>query len=295
MHKHLKQILKHWHQANSNFLVLTGPTCTGKTALSLELAQELSLPIINADSRLIFDEMNIGTAKPSPEELKMATHHLIDIKKANEFYSAGDYQKDFDLIVNKLDKAIVAGGTGLYIDAALGNLSLSKIDSDAKIREELSEKNLVELQIQLNKLDPQAHELIDTKNKIRLIRAIEMMLISQKPLSELRRTTVEPRHQAIYFALNFQDREKLYMLINKRVEIMIENGLVDEAKYLLDKYGETQTLTSTIGYKEIIGYLNKAFDLEQAKNLIQQKTRNYAKRQITCFKKNPQINWLYND
>lgn len=282
----------------AEFAVILGPTCTGKTALALELAEIFQVPIINADSRLIFSEMNIGTAKPSQEELSRAKHFLVDLKNPSETYSAGEFQQDFDQVVANLQpqasklKALVVGGTGLYIKSALDNLLMPPISPDARLRDRLFGFDLASLQNQLHELDPEAKDLIDIKNKIRIIRAIEIVTQTGKPLKLSRQTASSPRYPSTYIGLNYLDRSKLYNLINNRVLGMIEQGLVPEVEGLVQKYGPTQTLKATIGYKEIIDYLRGDLSIDQAISLIQKNTRNYAKRQLTWFKANKKINWL---
>ncbi len=295
---HLEYILKDITQNPKEFIAIVGPTCTGKTDLSLALAQELQVPIINADSRLIYDEMNIGTAKPTLHELNLATHYLVNIRKPNESYSAGDYRRDFDQIVSKLEqtpKAIVVGGTGLYLRSALENLEMPAINRDEALRGELKNKSLEELISMLNELDPKAQEQIDTQNKIRIIRAIEIIQHSGKALLDNRSKTSENRYSTAFYGLNFHNRETLYDLINTRVIRMIDQGLIAEVESLIKQYGVTTTMLATIGYKEIIAYQQDQCSLADAIAFIQQRTRNYAKRQLTWFRANQEIQWLYHD
>jgi tRNA dimethylallyltransferase len=283
----------------AEFVVIAGPTCSGKTAIALDLAQHFRVPIINADSRLIFQEMNIGTAKPSFTELSRVKHFLVDIKKPNETYSAAEFQQDFDLTAVALfsqpsvPKAIVVGGTGLYIKSALENLLIPKLSQDPQLRKVLSEQTLEELLNQLNKIDSSAGDLIDKKNKIRVIRAIEIITLTGQKLSEARLISPNPRYNAIYIGLNFKDRGHLYSLIDARVLDMIDQGLILEVQTLLDKYGPSQTLKATIGYKEVLEHLYGKLSLDETIRLIQKNSRNYAKRQITWFKANQKINWIY--
>lgn len=284
-------------------IAIVGPTCTGKTDLAIELGQKLGIEIINVDSRLIFDEMNIGTAKPSAAELDAVKHHLVNIKKPNETYSAGQYREDFDKVMDSLNfdpnnskpQVIVVGGTGLYVRSALDNLEMPSISRDEELRAELNERKLEDLLVMLAELDPEAHKDIDVKNKVRVIRAIEIVKHSGKPLGENRSKTSTNRYDTAYYALNFHRRRSLYDLIDKRVIKMINRGLVHEVEALVEKYGVTDTLLGTIGYKEIIGYLKKEYSLSQARRMIQKKTRLYAKRQMTWFNQNRAIEWLYLD
>lgn len=272
---------------------VVGATCTGKTNLSIALAEHLGLEIINADSRLIFEGMNIGTAKPSLEERRGIKHHLIDIRKPDQIYSSGEYRRDFDkLLEGRDDRFVVVGGTGMYLRAALENLDMPEISTDVEMRAELEQKDLTELCAELKELDPEACEIVDTQNIRRVSRALEIIKLSGKKFSELRQKHENDRYEVSAIGISFDDRELLYDLINKRVHKMIEMGLVDEVQSLVNQYGKPKTLTNTIGYGEIIQYLNKDLSLDEAIALIQKKTRNYAKRQITWFKSNPRIQWL---
>jgi len=284
-------------------IAIVGPTCTGKTDLAIELGQKLGIEIINTDSRLIFDEMNIGTAKPSVAELEAVKHHLVNIKKPNEIYSAGEYREDFVKVMASLNfdpniskpQVIVVGGTGLYVRSALDNLEMPSVGRDEELRAELNKESLEDLLLMLTDLDPEAHKDVDVKNKVRVIRAIEIVKHSGKPLSENRSKGSTNRYDTAYYALNFHRRRSLYDLIDKRVIRMINKGLVHEVEALVEKYGVTDTLMGTIGYKEIIGYLKKEYSLSQARRMIQKKTRLYAKRQMTWFNQNRAIEWLYHD
>ncbi len=293
--------------SSAEFIAVVGPTCTGKTGLSLEIAEKFQIPVINADSRLIFAEMNIGTAKPNLHELERAKHYLIDLKKPNQDYSAGDYRNDFDELVqnlraqkqstggNELNSkvlAVVVGGTGLYLRSALENLDMPDVSRDKDLREELNQLELEDLQKMLENLDPEAPNQVDMPNKVRVIRAIEIVKNSGKALAENRSKKSEPRYQVKYIGLNFSSRRKLYDLINYRVIKMIKKGLVHEAEALLEKYGRTQVLESTIGYKEILGYFDGQYSLSEARRRIQKNTRVYAKRQMTWFKQNQAIEWF---
>ncbi len=291
-------------RGNLDFVSIVGPTCTGKTDLALALAEKLSIPIINADSRLIFLEMDIGTAKPTNKELEKIKHYLVNIKKPNETYSAGDYRKDFDECFAEIKKnssekngpyAVVVGGTGLYLQSALENLEMPSVNRDDELRKELSELELPELLVIMNDLDPEAQNAVDTKNKIRIIRAIEILKSTGKALSEARSKNTENRYNVMSFGMNFSSREIHNELINKRVLVMLEKGLVKEVEELINKYGITRTMLATIGYKEIISYLQKECSLEEACAEIQQRTRAYAKRQMTWFKRNQDIIWLNAD
>ena len=292
-------ILNYIDTSPKKLITIVGPTCTGKTDIAIELAEKFKTEIINADSRLIFKEMDIGTAKPSADELKRVEHHLVDLKSITEAYSAGDYQKDFDNVVKniwKLDpekKIIVVGGTGLYIKAALENLEMPAVNTNQALRDELNQKSLDELLLMLTENDSEASSLIDIQNKVRVIRALELVISTGKPLSELRTKSREARYDSLYIGLDFNRREDLYDLINARVLAMIERGLVEEVKALIGKYGRVKTIDSTIGYRELADYLSGLISLDEAVSEIQLRTRRYAKRQMTWFRANPEIQWFY--
>lgn len=296
-------IFKQIEAQPSELIAVVGPTCTGKTDLSLDIAEKFNIPVINADSRLIFAEMNIGTAKPNLYELERAKHYLVDIKNPSEDYSAGDYKNDFDKVIETLRDsseeskplAVVTGGTGLYLRSALENLDMPDVGRDKEMREELNKLELSELQVMLNELDPDAQKQVDMPNKVRVIRAIEIVKHAGKPLAECRSKKTEPRYNVKYIGLNFSSRRKLYDLINYRVIKMIKKGLVYEAEALVNKYGKCETLRSTIGYKEILGYFDGNYSLSEARRRIQKNTRVYAKRQMTWFKQNPLTEWFYRE
>ncbi len=295
----IDSILNYIDTSPKKLITILGPTCTGKTDIAIELAKKFKTEIINADSRLIFKEMDVGTAKPSFDELKRVKHHLVNFKSMTEAYSAGDYQKDFDNVVKNIwnldleKKIIVVGGTGLYIKAALENLEMPAVNTNQALRDELNQKSLEELLLMLQEKDSGALALIDIQNKVRVIRALELVISTGKPLRELRTKSQEPRYDSLYVGLDFKRREDLYDLINARVLRMIERGLVDEVKALINKYGRVKTIDSTIGYREVADYLSGILSLDEAINQIQLRTRRYAKRQMTWFRANPEIQWFY--
>jgi tRNA dimethylallyltransferase len=292
-------ILNYIDTSPKKLITIVGPTCTGKTDIAIELAEKFNTEIINADSRLVFKEMDIGTAKPSFDELERVKHHLVNLKSITEPYSAGDYQKDFDSVVEniwKLDpekKIIVVGGTGLYIKAALENLEMPAVNINQALRDELNQKSLDELLLMLQENDSNALALIDIQNKVRVIRALELIISTGKPLRELRTKSREARYDSLYIGLDFKRREDLYDLINARVLGMMEQGLVEEVKALINKYGRVKTIDSTIGYREVADYLSGLISLDEAVSEIQLRTRRYAKRQMTWFRANPEIQWFY--
>ena len=268
--------------------VIVGPTGSGKTSVALKLADFYHAPIINADAFQIYQEMDIGTAKIEKDSEDYKKHYLLDIVKPNESYSVKRYQDDFRSIYNKLKKdykdIIVCGGTGLYIKAALYDYKFEdEVEADVSDLEKLSNEELADI---LNKLDPKAFETIHMNNRKRVIRAIQIARTHDLNKSE---SIDQQEHKLIiddevkFLFLN-PDRKELYENINKRVDMMFEKGLVDEVKHLLKKYELSLTAKAAIGYKEVIDYLDDKYSLEECKELIKKRTRNYAKRQVTFFK-----------
>ena len=268
--------------------VIVGPTGSGKTSVALKLAGFYNAPIINADAFQIYQEMDIGTAKIECDSDDYKKHFLLDIVKPSESYSVKQYQEDFRRVYNQLKKSneniIVCGGTGLYIKAALYDYAFEdEEESDISDLEELSNKELYDL---LKKLDPKALETIHMNNRKRVIRAIQIARTHDINKSE---SIDKQEHKLVigdevsFYFLN-PNRDALYDIINKRVDIMFEKGLVNEVKDLLNKYQLSVTAKAAIGYKEVIDYLDNKYSLEECKELIKKRTRNYAKRQVTFFK-----------
>ena len=266
--------------------VVFGPTGSGKTDVAIKLADFFNAPIINADAFQIYKEMNIGTNKIKESDPYYKRHYLINIKYPNETYSVKEYQDDFRCTLNKLQKdykdIIVCGGTGLYIRAALYDY---KFLEEETYNNDYSKFTNEELFAELQKLDLEASKKIHVNNRKRLIRALDLIKNSGVKKSEL---IDSQEHKIIYPDVMFlflnPDREQLYENINKRVDTMIDNGLVNEVKELKNKYDLSITAFQGIGYKEIIEYLDGKYTLEEAIELIKKRTRNYAKRQVTFFK-----------
>ena len=274
-------------------IAIVGATASGKTAYSIELAKEIDGEIISADSRLVYKGFNISAAKPTIEERQGIPHYMIDIVEPDFEYSAGLYKQQAKKIINDIIKRgktpIIAGGTGLYIDILLKNYDLPEIPADRPLREELKKYTKDDLYNKLLELDSDAGEIIDKNDSKKIIRAIEIIKTTGKSLKNSR--GIKPSEYNIkWIGKNF-DRKTLYERIDKRVGIMVENGLVEETKGLLDKYGDIPNITSTIGYREISGYLYDKYSLEEGIALLKKNTRNYAKRQLTWFRKNPDIIW----
>ena len=279
-------------------IVIVGPTASGKSALAIKIAKKFNGEIVSADSRQIYREMDIGTAKPSEKEMTAVPHYLIDIKNPNENYTVAEYKSDAIKAINKIIKKkklpILVGGTGLYIKAIVDNLNIPEVAPDLKLRKKLEkeiEKNgLKYLFEKLVKLDPEAAYIVDPNNPRRIIRALEIAIKTKKPFSAQRKIG-KPLFDFIEMGLKWP-KNILDKRINKRVDLMIKEGLVDEVKNLVKKYGSKQQSFDAIGYREIIGYLDKKITLNEAVELIKKNTRNYAKRQMTWFRKDGRIHWV---
>ena len=270
-------------------IVIVGPTGSGKTALALSLADFYHAPIINGDAFQIYQDMNIGTAKVEKDSDAYNKHYLLDIVKPSETYSVKQYQDSFRKTFLSLKKdyqnIIVCGGTGLYIKAALYDYEFEdEEEADVSDLETLSNEELYAI---LKKVDEKALQTIHMNNRKRVIRAIQIARTHNLTKSEIidkQGHTLFFKDEVVRFYFISPNREELYANINARVEQMFEKGLVDEVKMLLQKYELSSTAKAAIGYKEVIDYLDGEYSLEECKELIKKRTRNYAKRQVTFFK-----------
>ncbi len=288
------------HQPTKTLIVIAGPTAVGKTAIAIKLAQQLNTEIISADSRQFYREMAIGTAKPTDEELAAATHHFVNSHSITESFNVGDFEKQSLQLLDELfkthDKVIMAGGSGLFIQAVTQGFDELPV-ADTAIRErlnnDLSEKGIGFLQDQLKTVDPDYYSQVDLNNPQRLIRALEVFEATGKPFSSYRQAVVNKRpFDCIKIGLDLP-REVLYQRINQRVDIMIEQGLIEEVRSLLP-YRHLNAL-NTVGYSELFDYFDGKTDLNTAVELIKQNTRRFAKRQLTWFRKDKEIKWLMAD
>jgi tRNA dimethylallyltransferase len=279
-------------------IIILGPTCVGKTGLSILLAKALQTEIISADSMLVYKNMDIGTAKPSAEELNTVPHHLIDILSPSETFSAGQFKERASEIIHSLhagDKIpVIVGGTGLYIRSLTKGL-FEGPGADDSLREILKaeerEHGSGHLYKKLTAVDPETARKIDKNDMRRLIRALEVSLKSRKGISELRKKSTLPlNYDFIKIGLT-RDRKELYEMIEARVDSMIESGLIDETKRLLTLRPE-KTAMQALGYKQLMFSIEGNIDLTEAIRLIKKRTKEYAKRQFTWFKKEPDINWV---
>jgi tRNA dimethylallyltransferase len=280
-------------------IVILGPTGSGKSSLAVKIARKYNGEVVSADSRQTYRGMDITTGKITKKQMAGIPHHLIDIKNPNEDYSVGQYKKDAIKAINEITKKgklpILVGGTGLYISAIVNNLEILQIKENKKLRKklekEIKEKGLAFVFRKLVKLDPEAAGIIDSKNPRRVIRALEIALISGKKFSEQRKKG-KPLYDVLEIGLN-PPLEILKKRISERIKKMIETGLINEVKKLTKKYGYQQKAFNTIGYKEIIDYLRGKIPLKEAIKQINKNTWHYAKRQMTWFKKyNPKTHWV---
>lgn len=276
-----------------NVIAIVGATASGKTAYSIELAKKIDGEIISADSRLVYKGFDIGTAKPEITERENIPHHLIDIVEPEFDYSAGLYkQQAKEKIIEIFKKGktpIIVGGTGLYLDILLKNYDLPQISPNKEFRNKLSTLESQELYELLKTQDIESAETINQNDRKKIIRALEIIKETGKPLSSTRGIK-EPEFNVKWIGRNF-DRETLYKRIDDRVDVMIDKGLIKETQNLLTKHGRIPNLINTIGYREILGYIDNKYSLEDAKELLKKNTRNYAKRQLTWFRKNENIEW----
>ena len=283
-------------------IVIAGPTASGKTGLSVEVAKQLNSEIVSADSMQIYRHMDIGTAKVTPEETNGVLHHMIDIVSPMENYNVSRYVNDaaecIDRIFQKGKIPVIVGGTGLYINSLVYGYDLAPIPSDETIRAELTalyrEKGGEYLLEELKKIDPKTAQRLHPNNARRLIRALEVYRISGTTITdqEMRTKSAHKPYNVDFFVLD-TDRAILYERINRRVDIMLENGLIDEVKMLLSMgVFRTNTAMQAIGYKEIVAYLDGYMSLEEATNTIKMESRRYAKRQLTWFRRNEGAVWL---
>ncbi len=282
-------------------IVIVGPTASGKTALGVEVAERLQSEIISADSRQFYKLLDIGTAKPSKEELSRVKHHFIDSHEINDVYNVSDFEKDALEVIEKLQSEnkipVVVGGSGLYVKAIVDGI-MDVVTTDENYRAELTalreEKGNEYLHGLLAKVDPVSAARMLPQNWKRVMRALEVYRLSGKPIWQLQAEYKrEDDFRFFQFGLNWK-RAKLYERIEKRVDEMIKNGLVDEVKRIkeLGFSAEKHNALNTVGYKEIFAYLDGEITLERAVELIKRNTRRYAKRQLTWFRKDERIVWL---
>ena len=286
-------------------IVVAGPTASGKTSLAIDIAKTLDGEIVCADSMQIYKYMDIGTAKATKEEQAQCPHHLMDIVEPDCEFSVADYtelaHKTISDIVSRGKTPIMCGGTGLYIDSVVNDVEFGEFENDYTLRRELEElakkegsQRLIDM---LSEFDPLSAKKLHPNNLKRIIRAIEFYKVSGIPISEHQHMTKlkESRYNAVEFIID-RERCELYDRINRRVDIMMDEGLADEVKTLMDRgYSPELNSMQGIGYKELIAYFNGKSTLDEAVDAIKQNSRRYAKRQLTWFRRNENIHWLSPD
>ena len=282
-------------------IVICGPTASGKTSLSIELAKKINGEIVSCDSMQIYEDMDIGTAKPTLEEMQGIKHYLIGYVSPEQRYSVADYKKDAKKAIKEIIKKgkmpIVVGGTGLYLDSLIYEIEYQDIEFDEDYRnqleKEVEEKGLEVLYERAKEIGAEAVKKISSTDKKRILRILEIYHATGKTKTE---QEIESRKKEVeydykVFALDWE-RQKLYERINKRVDIMLEQGLIGEVKQILKKYDTFPTAMQGLGYKEVVEYLKGNLTKEEMIEKIKMETRRYAKRQLTWFRKNKQTIWL---
>ena len=281
-------------------VAILGPTASGKTSLSLSLAEQLQGEIISCDSVAVYREFEIGAAKPSREERQRAPHHLIDVVPPTEVFTAGDYsqlaRRALEEVRSRQHLPIVVGGTGLYLRALFEGLFAGPPRSEElrqRLRERAAERGPEYLHRILQRLDPAAAKAIHCNDVAKTVRAVEICLSSRRRMTDLWQQGRAPLQgfRILRLGLN-PDREALYQRINLRAQQMFQNGLVEETRALVHRYGGSAGALSSLGYKQSIQYLQGELTLDQAITLVQQGHRNYAKRQMTWFRREPEVQWL---
>ena len=282
-------------------IVICGPTASGKTSLSIELAKQINGEIVSCDSMQIYKDMTIGTAKPTKEEMDGIKHYLLDFVSPDQRYSVAEYKKDAENAIEKIISEgkvpIVVGGTGLYLEALIYNIEYQNIEEDMEYRNKLyeieREQGLSKLYEMASKIDSKAMEKISPNDKKRICRVLEIYHLTGITKTELEEESRknEPKYNYKLFGITM-DREKLYERINLRVDIMINQGLIDEVKNLLEKYNNFPTAMQGLGYKEVVEYLNGLITKDEMIDKIKMETRRYAKRQLTWFRKYKNLIWI---
>ena len=289
----------------NKILVLAGPTAVGKTALSIELAKKLNGEIVSTDSMQIYKYMDIGSAKITPSEMDGIKHHMIDVTTPDKPFSVVDFKTLAEPIIDDLltenKLPILTGGTGLYINSLTCNMNFTDAPSDEEYRKELEELAIAKgdsyIHEMLKEIDPISYKSIHPNNRKRVIRALEVYKVTNKPFSSFNagEDFYKSKYDVHYYVLDM-NRERLYERINKRVDIMFENGLLEECIKLKENgYNSSMQAMQGIGYKEVLLYLENSITLEEAIEMIKQGSRNYAKRQLTWFRKDPRAKFLNKD
>ena len=282
----------------TKIICVVGATASGKTDLAVKLAKAVDGEIISADSMQVYKNMPIATAVATKEEQDGVPHHLVEFLDTDQTFSVADFVERAKVLIDEITARgkvpIVAGGTGLFVDSLVKNISFSEVGSNAEIRNELAEKSNEELFEKLVELDPKSAEDIHPNNRKRVIRALELCMSGTSKTEQNENSMlIDSPYDALYIGIGYQDRQKLYDRINKRVDLMLEAGLENEARQMLGKQG--LTARQAIGHKELQPYIDGNITLDEAVEGLKRETRRYAKRQLTWFRQNENINWLYAD
>lgn len=279
---------------DKKLVVILGPTASGKSAWALKLARKYHGAIVSADSRQIYQKMDIGTNKPTKQEQKLVPHYLIDLVRPSAVYTVARYQHDaqnvFELIWKKNWLPFLVGGTGLYLDAVIENWKIPPRSDDLRLRKRLEKMPINLLVKKLTRLDPASGVSLDLKNKRRLIRALEVVLATGQSFVELKRKKPTP-YRILKLGVQVE-RDILYRKINDRVDMMIRRGLISEVKRLSKKYSWESPAMTGIGYKQIGQYLRSEISRDEAIRLVKRDTRRYTKRQLTWFRRDKRIHWV---
>lgn len=286
----------------NNIICIAGPTASGKTALAVELAKVTNGEVVSCDSMQVYKGMDIGTAKPTQEEMQGIVHHMLDVAQPWEDFSVSRYcemaSPIVDNIVSRGKTAIIAGGTGLYMDALIRGNSFAPYPSTGmreKLETQADQEGMESMLALLHSIDPDAASRLHLKDRKRILRALEVYYETGETITEHNRKTqaLPPRYTPIWFSLEDEHRETLYSRIDQRVDKMLQDGLLKEIQRLLDSgIPEKCTAMQAIGYKEFLDALHGHCTVEEATALVQQSSRHYAKRQLTWFRRNPAIHWL---
>ena len=286
--------------SDKKLIVVTGPTAVGKTDLCISLAELLKIPIINADSRQLFKELKIGTAAPTETQLQRVRHYFVGTLSIGDYYSASMYEQDVMTLLEELfrtsDYALLTGGSMMYIDAVCNGIDdIPTVDDDTRrlLKRRLAEEGLEALVEELRLLDPEHYDIVDRQNPRRVVHALEICHMTGKTYTSFRKAEKKQRpFRIIKIGLN-REREELYQRINKRVDLMMEEGLVDEARQMLPFRNENAL--NTVGYKELFNYFDGQWELAEAVERIKGNTRRYARKQLTWFKRDAQMKWFHPD
>ena len=286
----------------NRIICIAGPTASGKTALAVELAKELGGEVVSCDSMQVYRRMDIGTAKPTQDEMQGIPHHMLDVAEPNEDFSVSRYCEMAAPIVDDIlargKTAIIAGGTGLYMDSLIKGNAFAPFPSTGmreKLEAQADAEGMEAMLSLLNSIDPEAAARLHLKDRKRIIRALEVYYETGETITEHNRKTqaIAPRYTPLWLGLDFEDRADLYSRIDRRVDMMLEEGLIEEIKALLASGIPAKcTAMQAIGYKEFVDALDGKISVSEAADLVRQSSRRYAKRQLTWFRRNPNIHWL---